>query len=193
MPISYRHNVLFIHIHKTGGQSISALMGISRGRENFYAEELTHLTVKMYEDHLDISDMYLFTFVRNPYDKIKSEYAWRMKNRMSVVFNEPTKHQMTFDKYMETLYERWPIIPEKEWRTRAHVMPQHVFIDDRVEVFRHEEFTKGCNILKEKFHIEKPIPHVNRGCGGNKHTRRTMDIVNELYGEDFERFGYEIK
>ena len=188
MPL--KDNAIFIHIPKTGGQSVSSLLGINKGdRSKFYADELTHLTIQMLDDRMDISGKYIFSFVRNPYDKIISEYGWRMKNRTSVVFNEPTKKLITFDEYMDVLAERWDKM-DGEWHTKAHVSPQHKFIDDRVEVFRFEWFESECAKLKKKLGISKAIPHVNRGGKKSKHTKRTIEIVNELYKEDFKTFGY---
>ena len=141
MPISEKHNAVFIHIPKTGGQSVSSMLGISKSRANYYSDELTHMTVGMLDKVIDLTGKYIFTFVRNPYDKILSEYSWRMRNRTSAIFNEPTKDLITFDQYMETLLDRWDGMQDAEWRTRAHVMPQHMYIDNRVDMYRHELFT----------------------------------------------------
>jgi hypothetical protein len=192
MPISFTHNCVFIHIPKTGGQSISKLLGIPKGsHKHYYAEGLTHLTLPMIEEKVDVSGKYIFTFVRDPYDKIKSEYAWRMRNRHSQVYNEPTRKQIDFPEYMELLLSRWDkLVPA--WREKAHVMPQVSFLDPRVNVFRFEEFKESCEVLMRMFGIDGPIPYVNKGHSLPKHTERTKEITRILYEEDFKRFRYEL-
>ena len=148
----------------------------------------------MLEEEMYISsDMYIFTFVRNPYAKIISEYHWRMRNRSSAVFNEPTRDMVTFENYMELLVYRFPHMMDVEYRTRAHITPQHMFIDDRVNIYRFENFDIECRRLKDQLGIFSATPHVNKGSSKVKHTKRTIEIVNDLYKEDFKRVGYEMK
>ena len=106
MPISHELKTVFIHVPKTGGQSISKMLGIPKGTpHNYYWEGLTHLRLSAIRDRENIEGYYTFMFVRNPYDKILSEYNWRMKNRHAITYNEPTREYMEFSEYMETLLE----------------------------------------------------------------------------------------
>ena len=196
MPVSYKHKAVFVHIPKTGRQSVSAMLGIGKNSApNLYFGGLTHLNISLIEARVDVSDKYIFTFVRDPYSRMISEYHWRMKNISSVVYNEPTRKLMEFPEYMETLLHRWPKIlaGEKPWNERAHVMPQYTFIDERVEVFRYENFAEDCEKIKSKLGLDNLTPRVNVGKRKAKHTERTIEIVNQLYGEDFKRFNYPIK
>lgn len=193
MPISDKHKVIFVHIPKTGGKSISSLLGISSSNsKNLYLDGLTHLTADMIEQRIDTDEYYWMAFVRDPYTKILSEYRWRMSNRHSAVFNEPTKEHIPFDRYMETLLSRWNNMESVEWRQRAHVMPQWMFLNDKVNVFRYEQFDDECDKIKRMFDIGIKTPYINKGYGLPKHTPQTIEIVNELYAEDFRRFGYNL-
>lgn len=169
------------------------MLGIPKGVPEFYYHEwMTHLPITIMEQRVNLEGQYLFCFVRNPYDKIISEYHWRMKNRMSLVYNEPTDLWLTFDEYMEVLLHRSPHIGHVQWNIKAHVMPQWTFIDNRVEVYRFEDFDAECMRLQERLDIDRPVPRVNVGSYDTEHTERTIEITNLLYEEDFKRFGYKI-
>ena len=192
MPISYSLKTVFVHIPKTGGQSVSSLLGITKGSmANFYFEGRTHLPLSMIRDMQDIEGYYVFTFVRNPYDKIISEYNWRMRNIHSIVYNEPTRKRMGFEQYMETLLSRWDKLVEP-WNEKAHVMPQISFLEPGMDVFRFERFEEDCEKLKEILGIERKTPHVNAGSYKTKHTPRTIEITRMLYEEDFKALNYDI-
>jgi hypothetical protein len=177
------------------------MLGIGKGiRQNYYAEELTHLNIFQLEKHIDLIDKYIFTFVRDPYTKILSEYNWRMRNRSSVIFNEPTRQQLSFIEYMELLVDRWEGITSGEdganykyYRTKAHVLPQHTFIDDRVEVYRYEDYDSECKRLMKRLGISNNVQRVNIAKYKTQHTQRTIEITNTLYAEDFKVFGYKTK
>ena len=192
MPISYSHKTVFVHIPKTGGQSVSKLLDIPKGSpKHFYFEGLTHLTLPMIKERANVEGFYVFTFVRNPYEKILSEYNWRMRNRHALTYNEPTRDLMDFPQYMETLLSRWDKLVYP-WREKAHVMPQHTFLEPDIDVFRYEQFEEGCETLKEMLNITGPVPKVNVGHYDTKHTKRTLEITRELYADDFKIFNYDI-
>ena len=194
MPISYNYNAIFVHIPKTGGQSVSSMLKIPKGSmAHFYWEGRTHLTLPMLENeyNVDVSDKYIFTFVRNPYTKILSEWAWRMRNITSVIYNEPTRNVTDFPEYMETLLERWDKLVEPH-REKAHVIPQVDFLDERVNVFRYENFQEDCQYIMDHLGIEGYVPKVNVGRYTAKHTKRTIEITRMLYEIDFKALNYDI-
>jgi len=192
MPINFDLKTVFVHIPKTGGQSVSSMLNITKGNQrDFYHEGLTHLPPQMIRERADVDGFYFFTFVRNPYDKIVSEYNWRMRNIMSRVYNEPTRKQMLFETYMETLLGRWDKLVEP-WNEKAHVLPQHMFIEEGMDIFRFENFEDGCKEVQAVLGMNKPVPHVNAGHYNTKHTERTIEITRILYEKDFKLLGYDI-
>lgn len=194
MPISYKHKAVFVHIPKTGGQSVSSMLSIAKHSvPNLYAQYLTHLSIDLIEKRADITGKYIFTFVRDPYTKILSEYDWRMRNRHSIIYNEPTDQLMSFPEYMDRLYYRWPMLDDVNHHEKAHILPQHVFIDERVDVYRFENFAADWKKVTEILGVPYKMKHVNRGPQHKQHTKRTIEIVNELYAEDFKQFGYEFR
>ncbi len=202
MPISHAHNAIFIHIPKTGGQSISAMLGIQKhDLTQWYGRELkngqawkdgfvvTHMRIEDIKKRVDISKYYVFAFVRNPYTRIISEYNWRMRNRTA--FEEPTGRLMSFEEYCELLYKDWDkIMANPNVTERQHVTPQYKYVDSSVDVHYYEQFELACLKIQKRLGMSKPVPRVNMGVYDTNHTDRTKRITRELYGEDFDRFGY---
>lgn len=196
MPISFKHKAIFIHIPKTGGQSISKMLKIRKGsRKHFYRysneDEPTHYTIYQIKDRINIDDFYKFTFVRDPYTRIISEYNHRIRS-LGALGHEPTDYFMSFEKYCEELYRRWDEIKSVDHFYKSHVIPQIDFVDASVEIYRYENFADECEQLKVNLGIDTPTPFVNRGNYTTQHTDRTRDIIGELYEEDFKTFGYDI-
>ena len=201
MPISIEHKAVFIHIPKTGGRAVSKLMGITKDvRANLYHKELTHLTLPMIEERINVDGFYVFAFIRDPYARIISIYNWRMRNYWSPDFQEPIAAFVSFDYFMEILLERWDSL-SNVWNARCLVIPQVDYLtDDRINIFRYENIQSECDILKRMFRIKKPLEQVNvssdyRTCFHStlpSHTERTKEITRMLYAEDFKQLNYDI-
>ena len=96
MPVSHRYKVIFVHVPRTAGSSISQVLGIC-GDDNKGAltparpdmlyglvgnKVLQHLTARGVREKLgrDVYERYFkFTFVRNPFDRVVSTYHVRKK------------------------------------------------------------------------------------------------------------------
>ena len=101
MPIHHKHKILFIHIPKTGGSSIEEFFGMTETENLCYGNEigkiggvmfaLQHLTASLLQQ-LDFMSMHFdiyfkFAFVRNPYERVLSEYFGQDANRARVDFD----------------------------------------------------------------------------------------------------------
>jgi hypothetical protein len=197
MPVSFKYNAWFIHIPKTGGKSISAMLGLQQhdlsvwyGRKDGLV--LTHLTLDQLRERVDVDKYYKFAFVRDPYKRIVSEYNWRMRNRAA--FEEPTGKYMSFVAYCELLLDKWDkIMANPNITERQHVTEQYKYVDDTVDIYRHEDFVNECKRLQKRLGMNTPVPHVNGAQYATQHTDRTIQITNIIYEKDFETFGYKMK
>ena len=203
MPISHKYKALFVHIPKTGGQSVSQMLGLKQHfnvTKGYWGAELglvlTHLTIDHLKTRMDISDYYVFAFVRDPYRRILSEYNWRMRNRMA--FEEPTGDMMSFVDYCELLYRKWdglmndPDMTNVKTTNIQHIRPQGDYVDSDVNIYHCEDFNNECRKIQSILGITGPIPKRNVGRYNTEHTPRTIEITNILYGDDFKRFGYSL-
>ena len=182
--ISHKHKCIFVHIPKVAGQSIEhvflSIHGLSwanRGplllRPNSNPQagpaRLAHLTAHEYVkcSHLSeelFNSYFKFSFVRNPWDRLLSEFKWRKLN---------VKH--------------WAAWVRRKCSTKAaadtadperHVKPQYDFLFDE----------KGIGIPQQK------LPHKNKSAHKHYteyYDNETRQIVAKKYAKDIEYFGYE--
>ena len=208
--ISHFHKAVFVHVPKTGGQSIElAFMrdrGLNwKGRTPFLIrpnrdprigpERLAHLFGREYLElgHLTQSDFdtyYKFAFVREPVERLKSSYR----------FNAPKlDKRLTLRGYLEFGRAR----PEMQDLHR-HTASQCAFLLSEAgellvdEVFRFEDFARGARrALARSGVASAPIPHKN--APNTPHDDEMMQVdgetlawIAETYRDDFERFGYPL-
>ena len=160
----------------------------SKGVYNYYAtsiiiNQITEMTPELWKEYLK------FCFCRNPYDRVVSAYNYIM---------ETEKLNIDFDVYLEMK----DIVTENEY---AHVFlsqKQHVIDSEGNCVMdfigRFENFEDDFKLLLEKIGIDKiihnPKPKNKREHGSYKkyYDNRLIKIVNDLFMEDFEFFGYNM-
>lgn len=224
--ICWEYNCLFVHVPKTGGQSIEQFFMDRLGldwdadRERLLlqanddpargTEKLAHLSAGEYVacGHLsqpEYDSLYTFSFVRNPWQRIVSEYLYR----------NYFQHRSFADFVLNKLPR-----PGRDDKYR-HVMPQYDMLHDRdgrllVDFVGRFENLQGDfdNVCARLGIAESTLPHRNpsdkasrnlrrrirnivwfNGENARRHWRdyydeRTRAAVAELYGRDIETFGY---
>lgn len=226
------YKCVFIHIPKTGGQSIEHFLLNSMGLTwddrspfllrfnpdpNLGPERLAHLTAVEYVDRgyldaVEFGSYFKFAFVRNPWDRLVSEYLYRKHN----------KH-FTFKDFILRGFPE----PDPYKDAYRHVMPQYDFIFDAAGkqlvdfVGRFENLQQDFDMVCQKLGIEgHPLPHVNsqseRIAQGRKarlkrilfrpferimkrnqrmryrvyYDRECLEAVSSMYRKDIETFQY---
>lgn len=207
--ISRKHGCLFVHIPKTGGQSVEAyflaLHGLdweSRGplllRHNLDPDRgpsrLAHLTAPEYLEFgyvggQEFSQLFKFAFVRNPFDRLISEYRFNWQSRTYTFRDFVLNHFPTKDRYCDFY---------------RHVMPQSDFIYDasgsllvdfigRFESIE-TDFYRLCEVLGLP---RTPLPHRNRGSQSHvshdAYDDELLAFTREFYSADFELLGYDAR
>ena len=189
--IDHKHKLVYIHLPKTGGNTISMVFDWKWG--TWYLDGESH-----YDDDLtdEICDKYfMFTFVRNPFDKFVSTY-WFWKKRLDLEFDFEYFCSNSKDLFIELGLEVCHI-----W-TQTYLNGQDnrwKFVD---YIGRFETFDKDLFHILDVIGVKKPvtIPIINQSFHGKseKHyseyyTEETKSIVEDQYKEDLGKFNYEFE
>jgi len=192
MVISERRKLLFIHIPKTGGSTVRQLL--IQAVPDAKVCEKYHNDIHFAEAALgpSLADYYVFTFVRNPWERLVSWYS--MMNQTP--YGLPERRQAMLNVPFGT------VIRESIGRN-PHPFFTKTQLDYLVgangerlveNIFRFEQFENECRRLIDLIGLGRPrIPHVN----GTEHPHystyydaETRQIVAERFADDIEEFGY---
>lgn len=202
--ISHDFKTVFVHIPKTAGQSVEHLFikahGLtwktraplvlrpnrdrSKGPErlaHLYADEYVRLG---YIEQVDFDTFFKFAIVRNPYDRIISEYRYRPEAE-------------NFDAFLGKTYDT-------DYSDRArHVVPQVRYLFDADgallvdQIIRFEELSDAFPKIAEQI-FGKPaiLPKRNTSHPSIKMSRNDLTdaqraLMKEKYANDFALLGYD--
>lgn len=203
MPICDSLKLIFLHVPKTGGSSIEAVLPrlrlLARYTANLPAPQ--HYTYRQLVKYFprEMAQYRKFAVVRNPWQRLVSDYVWQQ------MFTKRRLSFLAFVKKIDRISKRcrrWPeqLPPEGVWRpfAVAHFFPQHAYIGPDVRVLRHETLNKDFVSLCQEWEIpEKPLPHLNKTVHGNyedyykgQEGAEIIPIVLRHFGKDMELFGY---
>jgi len=194
--ICREHNCLFVHIPKTGGQSVEQffmdLLGLNwdQDREKLLlqanpdrtrgTEKLAHLSAAEYIDcgyvsREEFSRLFKFSFVRNPWDRLLSEYRYRN------YFHHRSFRDFVLNK-----------LPRPGWHDQyRHIMPQYDMLHDRQGnlmvdfVGRFEDLQGDFDRVCERLGIaDSRLPHRNRSDKKSRDLKRKIRNLLYLNGEN---------
>jgi hypothetical protein len=192
-------NCLYVHLPKTGGQSIEQFFidrqGLDWDRDRGEllirrnedpgcgTEKLAHLSASEYVEcgHLsrqEFSGFYKFSFVRNPWSRILSEYRYR--NYF---------HHLSFRDFVLNK------MPKPGWGDNyRHVMPQYDMLYDTEGnllvdyVGRFESLQQDFDRICEKLDISNSqLPHRNKSDKKSRDLKRTVRNLLFMNGENRKR------
>jgi len=220
MLISEKYNFIFIHLPKNAGTSIeSALLpytvdGISgriirqlNGRKrNYFNSVLRKIFPKTnpqrYSIHISPRELvkilgydtfksyFSFIIVRNPWDKLVSEYKYALKSKSH--YNHTLVKKLSgFDEFVELR-----CIKRKGVRSQKTYMSSEdgeILID---YIGRFENLDKDFGIICSKIGIKTSLPRLNisnKKSYIDYYNSETRNLVRETYREDIEFFNYNFK
>lgn len=225
--ICREYNCLYVHIPKTAGQSIEqffmdrldldwdkdreALLLQGNDDRSRGTEKLAHLSASEYVDdgflsREDFDSLFKFSFVRNPWTRILSEYRYRN------YFQHRSFRDFVLNK-----------LPQPGWDDQyRHVMPQYDMLHDAQGhllvnfVGRFESLDQDFTEVQKRLGLDgNRLPHRNRSDKKSRDLKRkirnilfmngenrlqsmadfyddeTRNAVAEYYRKDIETFGYE--
>ena len=215
MIISPGRKFIFVHIPKTGGTSVSLaleqramaddiLIGDTpkavkrRGRvKKLRGDRRLWKHSRLADvDGLDAvgnpGDYFVFTLVRNPWDRMVSYYHWlqvqSFDHRAVVLAKE-----FGFSDFLNH--------PETQAMLRAERYSDYVRLRSGAEVsalyVRLEELATDIKPLEDHLGFTLDIPHVNRSKRNadwqGYYSAEDAELVGRAYAEDIEKFGYRFE
>ncbi len=194
--INKQYNILYVHIPKTGGVSIEKALN---GRVG------DHRDVKRYLKELgeeQFNKYFSFAFVRNPWDKMVSNYFYDKKGGIHGNGKNPT-FQTGKLSFLEWVKRIESIKPSKR-RTYTHQVDwlKNNSGDICVDyIGRFENFESDWVKICKKVGMDVKLPHHNKTTRdlnyriyyklpNNKWDHDAIDKVKELHKKDIDEFGY---
>jgi hypothetical protein len=183
--------LLFVHIPKTGGTSVEKMLKDAGGIEAMRnSEQIPNLPCTPQHFHAEIVERlipdafydFAFTIVRNPYDRLVSEF------KMRVV---AAGRDLSFDAWVDRTLVRYS---RNRFANDNHIRPQTEYLFGNVQIYRFEDnpLSRVADQLRT-FGIQAPpdMPWERRGAAASfALSARTISLIRELYAKDFERLGY---
>ena len=198
MPVFSKQsrNILYIHIPKCGGSSICEIFKKNNWDESFSirGKDLNehkylkagpqHYHAEIIKNIFDVTKFdKIFTIVRNPFSRLKSEYYWQLHNE---VFSNISPEDW-FNYILEKYYKNKFIYDN-------HIRPQNEFIFEQVNIFKLEDGLKKVyeSIFEKKFIFIKQ-PKLKKSKTDKLIEDQFLKIktkIEDFYAEDYELFNY---
>lgn len=196
----------FISIPKCASKTILNMFDLGINRNNHYDEESiqyiiyeNHQKLSVLERDYNLENIYTFTFVRHPYDRIKSWYNWHKKKH-------PAKY-ISLNKWIKDgCKTHWVIQNKTNW-AEENLSPllQYNFINGNKKINyigKIENFESDCkniiselNYLFKKHNISKQIKYtnvkLNTSSGSENITTENKELIYQMFKKDFDYFNYD--
>jgi len=216
VPVSHVYRTIFVHIPKTAGTSVEAVLGMHGDKhdigirpyfnqqvdhEHLYGRDLQHLSAAELRHLLredGVFDRYFkFSIVRNPWDRLVSVLAWSDQKW--------AKGQQLSGVEFETVLRKLHglfIASQEAGRPMSvppHLRPQSSFLLDESRgslvdfVARYERLSLDWDFICERIGICTALPLRMRSYHRSYQDYYTADSrawVAEIYAQDIEAFGY---
>ncbi|GEM_PF-543440 len=195
--------VLFLHIPKTAGTTIESWLCNSGKYEQILFSQQRPDDLMVTPQHMGYDTLskltyairrpieYKFAIVRNPFDRLISEFFYRTKlNNINLGENSGE------------LFSCWVTRNLKKYKKNNtfldnHLRPQSYYIGNDVEVFKFEDgIHNAINTIGEKLGIEVDQEIEAKKVSERKEVfwdKASVALVLDVYAEDFKNFEYSTK
>jgi hypothetical protein len=210
MIVSFSKSFLFVHVPKTAGTSMRAVLSkYQHANDHFWSNRLlgamgipinyclgnylhyrfrTHepilRAVQVYPPNV-LEGLFKFALVRNPWDLLVSYRNFLCASPGHKRHRRVAR--MGFDEFLRFAIQR-RIGCQKSLLSDQH---GRIIVDF---VGRFENLAHDYLLIAQRLWISERLPHVNRGPRRDyreAYTWRTRQLVQDAYAEDIDEFGYE--
>ena len=199
--------ILFVHIPKTGGTSINNVLHAKYGY-SWRAPDVplrNHQPIFILEKYNDLSDFFVFTVVRNPFKRAYSYYQ-HYKRIRSISLNGVPQEIPTFSQFLLDIQSQNQTVDdlkhldsisafEKGTTTPFVPFTQSFYLFDSNGNMRMDKIYRHENMAELESDFDVKLSKLNTGNYKESmyyedYTPRMIDLVREIYAEDFTNFGY---
>ena len=197
---------VFISIPKCASKTILKMFNLGQNRDNHLDEKQNtfiiyenHQRLQILEKKYNLENKFIFTFVRHPYNRIKSWYDFH-KN------TEPYKSKNLNEWIKDGCKTHWKIQNETNWEKEGlSPLLQYNFVEGNKKINfigKMENFNDDCKLLILKLNkifkdnkMTKRINFKNIKINKSKKSNEKLNeeskkIIYELFKKDFEYFKY---
>lgn len=182
---------VYIHIPKTAGTSIETCL-----REQNDIQQVVggHSTCQalMHHKSKEMSNLFTFTVVRNPFDRLLSAYKYMLKMETNdILGNGDIKECVDFRDFVMNYLN-------SETISNMHLRPQYEFVVYKGEICvdywgKYENLDRVWKVICKKLGKDISLPWLNKS--NTEHYSSFYDDemivkVRRLYQQDFNLFGY---
>ena len=203
MIVSHRHKLIFTHIPKNAGTSIRQWLETHVADAEPQAAK--HQTPHHLHTALDGYDH--FAVVRNPYDRLLSQYNFHLERYEAYLHRKSrlSQKQAYHDKYAELKqgFENWlkdpyPIADRQAKWYDYRLCPQAVWCTPHTHVLKFEMLAQDFQWVQDRVGVDEPLETLNSTSTDNDHTTSAnrvllsphRSLIQSHLMVDFLRFGY---
>lgn len=188
-------DICFIHIPKTGGQSIYKGFGVQKRRHLPVSSEPRR------EEALQAD--YAFAIVRNPYARAVSLFYWFAQLHLKPTRRCPENaafNQWCRNTDVNSFWQQIDI-PYADrhmpmFRTQSYFLKRKDDkIHPRIKIFRMEKMSEAWAQVNKDLGTDFQLPHINKSEHSSERdelTEESKRIIRTIYSEDFENFYAEL-
>lgn len=205
--ICHDHKCIFIHVQRTGGTTIERWLQNEDQwniKHNYKHITSSYARDRAYPEYY--KDYFKFAFVRNPYEHVLSQliiagsYRWR-----HLGFNEEYPKEkflnINKDQYIDIHCVGGSVINDYDERLnlKPNSIYQNIFSAGIDKVYKFEDYNSAIDDIASILGIESPSETLEKHGkrpddwfhSVDKLTPSDIEIINDLYESDFEKYGYE--
>ena len=190
--INNNKNFIYVHIPKTGGISIEKTLGGRIG---------DHRNIKRYIECLNknmnlFHQYFSFAFVRNPWDKMVSNYFYDKKGGFSGKSPMFRTNQLEFNEWIKIIHTFGK--PKRMYTNQVDWITNFENKIDISFIGRFENLEEDWNTVCKKINIDTKLFHLNK-TNRNEDYRiyykdtEAIEVVAKLHHKDIETFNYKFE